>query len=145
MAQLAVGLLRELAKGEPVTLQRAIEIGAAHGVPAEIIGAGRSQFAEVDDSAWWVLLKVAPAIWSPSRATQSGPGGVAIVGRERLLFSLSTLDKPRHKLLRHHSSRLGHLQSSKRRYPRERRGRAARPDTTDVASQTEAHCALSQS
>lgn len=56
MARLAVSLLRELAKGEPVTLQRAIEIGADHGVPAQIIEASRSQFAELDDAGNMVAL-----------------------------------------------------------------------------------------
>ena len=49
MAQLAVSLLRELAKGKPVTLERAIEIGAEHGVPAQVIEAARAQFSQLDD------------------------------------------------------------------------------------------------
>ncbi len=54
MAQLAVSLLRELAKGEPVTLERAIEIGAEHGLPAQVIEAARAQFSQLDDDGtWW--------------------------------------------------------------------------------------------
>lgn len=49
MAQLAVSLLRELAKGEPITLERAIEMGAEHGVGAQVIETARSQFSQLDD------------------------------------------------------------------------------------------------
>lgn len=105
-ARLAVDLLRELAKGEPVTLQRAIEIGADHGVPAQIIEASRSQFAEVDDSGsmvgiagftlkptqhryligdktfytWCTLdgLYLAPLLDADARIETTSPGGVPI-------------------------------------------------------------------
>ena len=49
MARLAVSLLRELAKGKPVTLARAVEIGAEHGVPEQVIEAARAQFSQLDD------------------------------------------------------------------------------------------------
>ena len=49
MARLAVRLLRELAKGAPVTLERAIEIGAEHGVGAQAIDAARATYAQLDD------------------------------------------------------------------------------------------------
>lgn len=49
MARLAVSLLRELAKGKPVTLERAVEIGAEHGVPAQVIEAARAKFSQLDD------------------------------------------------------------------------------------------------
>jgi alkylmercury lyase len=49
MAQLAVSLLRELAKGRPITLERAIEIEAKHGVGAQVIETARSQFSQLDD------------------------------------------------------------------------------------------------
>jgi len=106
MAQLAVSLLRELTKGQPVTLQRAIEIGANYGVPAQIIEAGRSQFAEVDDSGnmvgiagltlkptrhrcligdqifytWCTLdgLYLAPLLGADARIETTSPGGTPI-------------------------------------------------------------------
>ncbi len=49
MARLAVSVLRELAKGEPITLERAIEIGAGHGVGAQVIETARAQFSQLDD------------------------------------------------------------------------------------------------
>lgn len=106
LAQLAVSLLRELSNGEPVTLQRAIEIGADHGLPAQIIEASRSQFAEVNDSGdmvgiagftlkptqhryligdktfytWCTLdgLYLAPLLDAEARIETTSPGGALI-------------------------------------------------------------------